>query len=128
MNCTLQAIRTLVAFVVSRRSLTISLLYSVILIAPSNALAGAWTQFLPVKEVYTYSSGYVFLTLDPYTGHVNPDECVRATPLRVEPGQANAKALYKMLLTAKASGKKVSAYVGGCSQSYPKVLHMRMRD
>ncbi len=75
------------------RYVNLILICIAILFSSSKTFAGAWTQFLPVKEVYTYSSGYVFLTLDPYTGHVNPDECVRASPMRVEPGQANAKAL-----------------------------------
>ncbi len=104
------------------------LLLVLALCMPLQSFAGAWTQFLPVREVYTYSSGYVFITLDPYTAHVNPDGCERTSPLRVEVNQANSEQIYQMALTAKASNKKVSAYIGGCGKIYPKVLHMRLRD
>lgn len=95
--------------------------------AKSTAHAAGWTPFTQVNEVYTYSSGYIFVTL-PSSAHINPDACPVATPYRIEASAVNNDKMYQMLLTAKASGKKVSAYLGGCGGSYPKILHLRLRD
>jgi len=94
---------------------------------PSANAAGQWTAFLPVLEVYSYQTGYLFLRLDPVTAHINPDGCTHSTVVRVDANQKNIDHIMKIALTAQASGQRVSLYIAGCGSDYPKVLHIRIR-
>jgi len=100
----------------------------ILLAMPLQSFAAGWSPFLKVKEVYTYSTGFIFITLDPSGGAINPDGCTYGSIFRVDANQTNNDHIYKMALTAKASGQTVSAYLGGCDGAYPKLLHMRLRD
>jgi len=93
----------------------------------SYAAANAWTSWYPVSQVYVYSDGSYFVSLSPWTAHSNPAGCTSSSWMRLMPDQINAKDVYKMALTAQASGLKVNAYIDGnsCAGSYPKLLRIR---
>ncbi|MFQ3246124.1 MAG: hypothetical protein ACI9SP_002775 [Arenicella sp.] len=98
--------------------------------ALSNAASNVWTDWYPINQVYTYSDGSIFISLDPSSAHSNPAGCASASWLRIMPDQINIKEMYQMALTAQAAGLKLNAYVHGsqCSGSYLKVVHLRSRQ
>ena len=97
-----------------------------LLLLSNNVFAGSWTGWYGLKHIFTNTEGTVYLMLDPHTAHPNPGNCVSTLWLRVVVGQANAKDMYQMALTAKAAGLMVNIYVNGCAGSYAKVLSMRI--
>lgn len=108
------------------KKVTKKILLLILTIMPLQSIAAGWTQFLPVTEVYTYSTGDVFLILDGPAA--NTDGCEAPHQIKVLAAQANSDKIYQMALTAKASGKKVSAYLSGCVGTGPRVYHLRLRD
>lgn len=103
------------------------LILSIFTLAPSVSLAapGAWTAWVKVHLIYTYTNGYLFVQLTPSADHINPKDCASKGYYQVPPDAKNFKEIYKMLLTAKAGGLRVSAYIDGCSGSYPRLHHLR---
>jgi len=96
----------------------------------ANAAPNVWTDWYPVSQVYTYSDGSFFISLNPTSAHPNPAGCVSSSWLRVMPDQLNADQMYQMALTAQAAGLKINADVSGtsCSGSYLKPIHLRSRQ
>ena len=102
------------------------LLVSVFSLMPIvSQAAAAWTGWYPVNQVYTYSTGAVFIGLNPSSAHSNPDGCVSSSWLLTPHDQANVKEIYQMALTAQAAGLKINAYVSGCAGNYPQIHHLR---
>lgn len=96
------------------------------MLLPSLSSAAAWTPWVKVSLVYTYSTGYLFVQLTPSADHINPEGCVTKAHYQIPPDAKNFDEMYQMLLTAKAAGLRVSAYISGCSGNYPKLVHLRM--
>ncbi len=91
-----------------------------------DANANGWTPWANVDRIYSHTKLY-FTYFTPATAHVNPDGCARSTPFRIDRTQENSKEVFQMLLTAKASGLKVRAYLAGCLSSYPKILYLEVQ-
>jgi len=104
-----------------------SITIAALLLMSSASFAGQWTAFSPVFEVYVHGQGDVYTTLEPSTAHVNPDDCVNTSYLRMAPSNVNKEEIYQMILTAQASGQALSLYIDGCNGSYPAVLYARIR-
>lgn len=104
------------------------LLSAMLVTLPLAGHAGShvWSDWYPVKYVYTYSEGTVFIGLDPASAHPNPAGCASSSWLRVLPSQVNVKEMYQMALTAQAAGLKIRAYIAGteCAGNYPKIYHL----
>jgi len=96
----------------------------------SYAAASAWTGWYPVDQVYINSDGSYFIALSPWTAHSNPSNCNSSYWVRAPKDQVNAQDIYRMALTAQASGLKVNAqiYGSGCSGSYPNIIRLKTKS
>ncbi|WP_353408958.1 hypothetical protein [Arenicella sp. 4NH20-0111] len=93
---------------------------------PKAATAGQWTAWFPAHVVYIHSNEHIYFQLNPTTSHSNPDGCATQGWYIVKPDNKIADRIYKMLLTSKASGKKVRVYLSGCYDNKPLVHHMML--
>jgi len=93
----------------------------------SNAAPNAWSGWYPVGQVYSYSTGSIFISTIPSSAHPNPAGCASSSWLQIQKDQPNIKEMYQMALTAQASGLRINAYISGteCVGSYPKLVHLR---
>lgn len=88
--------------------------------------AGSSVSGHVVETVHIHvSTGIHFRTNQPVN---NPDGCASASWYKVATGGPYEKEVLSLLLTAKASGDKVSFYIDGCAGSYPKVVYLNIHD
>ena len=97
------------------------------MIAISNNSYAASTGARTVNRIlYRAFDDAVFFTLNPASEQINPDGCSNSIYYRVSAESADK--IYKMLLTAKASGQTITAGITGCIGSYPAVDWVSIRD
>lgn len=107
--------------------LRVAIFTSFSLSAPAVLAAGGWGPWSKIDIVYSHNSGAYFVHITPESDYVNPDGCTAEKPYKIIPTDKNAQDMYKMLLTAKASGLTISPYLYGCDGAYPRLLYTRIR-
>jgi len=101
------------------------LLVSILLLPTSAYSVSVWSGWYPMNEVFIINNGNLYLSLKPLSAHPNPGACSSTSWLRVPLGDGFKQEVYKMAVTAQASGMKVNIRVNGCDGSYPAVIQMR---
>jgi hypothetical protein len=93
------------------------------MLVPSTSFAGAWTTWHKVHVLYTQNNGNVLMRLKTDNNHINPDGCIAKNYLVLHPDNKAYDEIYKMALTAKASGKNFRVFLAGCHGDWPKIAH-----
>ena len=107
-----------------------SVMLSFLLLLSNVGYSAAWTDYLPVEVVYPYNNGTILVSHNPRISHINPDGCNSSSWYALEADNIGNGNIYKLLLTAIASGKRVRFYLSGCrsGNAYPVILHANIRS
>jgi len=104
-----------------RYSLAIALLLTMFCNV-SSGQTFMWTGKQTLERVYKSINGSITVRTDPPGAHINPHGCSSKSNYQLYVGESNEyQDRYKMLLTALASGNKISFSLSGCAGAYPAI-------
>lgn len=106
------------SFVLKGNCVVFFLALFALLFSPPSAVAGVWTQYYMVTDVYPASSGDAYFKQETQE---NPDNCSSSTWYRLKADHASKGEAYAVVLSAIALGYKVRFNLNGCSGSYPVI-------
>ena len=87
-------------------------------LSPSYVIAGTWTQYYMVTDVYPTSSGIIYFKQETQE---NPDNCSSSSWYRMKADYATKGETYALVLTSIALGNKIRFHLDGCDGNHPSV-------
>ena len=108
-----------------RLRLSLVSLFFGVLFSGNVTAAGVWSEWLNVKEVYPYNTGYILAS---FSEVFNPHNCPSGHIwVRLNVGNLAKGEIYSALLSALATGQQVKVFTDACTGGYVKLLHLRIK-